>query len=1065
LSKRFYIFNIVCLLFLVIGLQQDVHGQFYNGTQTTFGKNRLQHQDFKWQFYRFQKFETYFYTGGKKLAEHTAHYSNQRIDQLEQFLDFYLSEPLQFVIFNKQSHFRQSNIGLASDGNYNIGGVTNIVDYKVFIFFDGDYENLEKQIDAGILRVLINQMIYGGNWREVLKNSALMSMPEWYVEGLISYLVYPDNPVVKARIKDGVLNEEFKKFNTLNSEKAAIAGHAMWEYIAETYGQNVISNILYMTKISREIDDGFLYVIGMPFKELYNEWANYYNNKYSDSQTEELGEVVPIRIQKNKRYQNFKLDPNNRYFTYTTNKLGKYKIYLYDKGTEKKKKIFVAEHKLDRLQDYSYPVVNFHPSGKLLAFITENKNDVYLYQYNIEEDVLNHKPILKIDKVLSFDYRKNGQQMVLSAVANGQSDLYLYSIIGNTQTALTNDIYADLNPVFNDDGSKIFFTSNRPYDSLFSKQTPIRFNHKKNIFAYDLNAKDNHIRAVTTTEDKNEVLPISNSNDHLFYLIHEGEKTTRYQSKFDSAVSRIDTAIHYQYFYKTIDKQTYNNSILEHDIIKNNIIGQLGFNNQRYQLYLKEPNGSAPSRIDESRNEEISKTVDYQEQRRNLESFYKEPGKQIIDFDNYSFGEEESQPRKERKQELSKTKISESEELKFPTQRIYRLNFSPDNSVLQLNNQFITHQYQQFNGGPYINPGVGVNAKIGIVDLMENHRVYGGIRYSGDLIEYSLNYQNLSKRLNKEYSISRRRLRQTGTPFPYDVKTLEATTSLIWPFNEVSSLRGVVALRNDKNIPLSSNQFNLERGITNNYWGSVKAAYVFDNTRDVTLNIRYGTRYKVFVEQYQLIYEELEGYATDLTVFGFDFRHYQKIHRELIGVFRFAGSKSIGSNPLIYYMGGVDEWWKSDIFDRNTPIDYGMNYGFQALAANMRGFLQNVRNGNNFAVINTELRLPVFSYLINRPIQSSFIRNFQIVGFGDIGTAWVGDSPFSKKNPIIDESQVTGPIKVTYENINNPIVGGLGFGLRTTLLGYFVRADWGWGVENGAISDKPLFMLSLSLDI
>ena len=131
----------------------------------------------------------------------------------------------------------------------------------------------------------------------------------------------------------------------------------------------------------------------------------------------------------------------------------------------------------------------------------------------------------------------------------------------------------------------------------------------------------------------------------------------------------------------------------------------------------------------------------------------------------------------------------------------------------------------------------------------------------------------------------------------------------------------------------------------------------------------------------------------------------------------------------------------------------------------MRGFLQNVRNGNNFVVVNTELRVPIFSYLINRPIQSSFIRNFQIVGFADVGTAWVGDSPFADDNPINNESRTVGQITVTYENINDPIVAGTGFGLRTTLLCYFVRADWGWGIENGVISKKALFMFSLSLDI
>jgi len=48
--------------------------------------------------------------------------------------------------------------------------------------------------------------------------------------------------------------------------------------------------------------------------------------------------------------------------------------------------------------------------------------------------------------------------------------------------------------------------------------------------------------------------------------------------------------------------------------------------------------------------------------------------------------------------------------------------------------------------------------------------------------------------------------------------------------------------------------------------------------------------------------------------------------------------------------------------------------------------------------------------------------------------------------------------------MKDPIVGGLGFGLRTTILGYFVRGDMAWGIEDGKISNKPRFYLSFNLD-
>jgi len=1047
--------------------------QFYNGTQTEFGKNRVQYDDFQWQFYKFDKFETYFYTGGKDLAKYTANYANVRIKEIEKFLDFYLDEPIQFIIYNKQSHFRQSNIGLSTNPNYNIGGVTRIVGNKLFVYFEGDYDKFTKQLDAGMMQVLIYQMIYGGNWREVLSNSALLHLPEWYINGLVSYLSNPDDPLVNAKIKDGIKQEKFKKFNGLANEEAKIAGHAMWQYIAEVYGENVISNILYMTRISREIDDGFLYVIGVPFDELYQGWIEYFNNKFKANQAatspKDLGEKVEFKIRKNRRYQNFKSSPNGDYIAYTTNKLGKYKVFLYDQKQSKRIKIFVNEHKLDRIQDYSYPVLAWHPSGELVSFVIEDKGNLLLYSYNIKDEMLSVKSLFKLEKVLSLSYFNDGRQMVFSAFNEGKTDLYLYNTLGNTQKKITDDFYDDLSPQISADGEKIFFISNRPNDSLNTEHEVDRYRHETDVFVYDLLNDETPISSVTDTEDKNETSPLT-VGDELYYIISEPTLTRRFRAKFDSSISRIDTSIHYNYFYRSTEVHTYDKVLLEQSSENSKTIDQIFFEKGRYALYSKDLISQAEQ--DSTLKGGHGKTTTMEEGKVEKEGFLVfdeiNPSKEV-DIYNYEFSPNDK-PSKDLKltkdESASIASKKEIEPLEFPTQRLYRLNFRVDESVLQLNNTFINGQYQLFNGGPFINSGLGINTKIGIVDLMEDHRVYGGFRYSGDLIEYSLSYQNLKKRLDKEFMITRSRERNEDGPFPFDVKTLRGVGSFSWPFSEVTSLRGVAEIRNDKVIPLSSNLQNLELDIFNEYWASLKLAYVFDNTRDIALNIKYGTRFKIFAEQYQMVYSEQDdSESSDLTVVGFDFRHYQKIHREFIYVGRIAGSKSFGSNPLIYYLGGVDEWWKSDIFNENTPIDFSQNFGFQALAANMRGFLQNIRNGSSFMLINQELRLPVFSYFINRPIQSDFVRDFQIIGFGDVGTAWTGGSPYDDDNPLNNETRVNGPITVTYEDINDPLVAGFGFGLRTSLLGYFVRADWAWGVENGEVSDDSMFIFSLSLDI
>lgn len=1074
MQKQLRTFLFSVLFILTAFGYQDLSAQFYNGTKIDFGKNRVQYDDFQWQFYRFQNYETYFYTGGKDLAVHAAKYLNVRIPELESFFEFKISDKVQFVIYNKQSHYRQSNIGLTTERNQNLGGVTKIVGSKVFVYFEGEYDSFEKQLDAGLVEVLINQLVYGGNWREVIRNSTLVDLPEWYTKGLVSYLTKSTDPLIQAKIKDGILNDRFRRFNTLTNEQAEIVGHGLWEYVSKSYGDEVIPNILYMTRVAREVDDGFLYVIGLSLEQLYQEWRMQAKSKYTQSNTfasENMGEEIGLKMKKKRRYQNLKISHDERYFAFTTNQEGKYKIFIQDLQSGKKKKIFQKEHKLERLQDYSYPIVEWHPSGKFVTFITENKGELLFHNYNIETEELAVKPIFKMEKVLSYQFLQSGKEFVFSGVNEGQSDLYLYNVLGNTQKKLTDDVYDDLLPTVNEEGSKVFFVSNRMNDSLNIDHKEEEFYHEKDIFVLDLN-QDNFIQSVTNTPEIEETGPIL-VNSKLTYLVHENGKTLQYLATYDSAISKIDTVIHYRYFYNSEKLATYPSPVLEQSVTTDGLIYQIGFDEGVFKFFK---NSLAEREISEvaKAGQELESLSLKELPKESFKVFEVNEPNVEFDYTTYEFNNNKAKP-VESLLANQNAKEVDFDALKFPTQRLYRLNFRTDNTMLQLNHTFINGQYEVFNGGPYNNSGLGVNTKVGIVDLMEDHKIYGGFRYAGNLIEYSLSYQNLKRRLDKEYTLMRTRDRITsGRPFvrgntviasPYDLKTIRGIASYSYPFSEITSLRGVISVRNDRIIPLSTDRGALENSVFNEYYGSLKAAYVYDNTRQLAVNILSGTRFRIFGEHYERVYSDARSGVSNFQVVGFDFRHYQQIHREIIFVTRLAGSKSSGSTPLIYYLGGTDEWMSGDLFDRDTPIDQTQNYGFQALAANMRGFKQNVRNGSAFALINAELRWPIVKYFMKRPVEKPFLRDFQVVGFADVGTAWEGESPFNETNLLNSETLTTGPITITYENINDPIVGGVGFGLRSTLLGYFVRMDLAWGIENGIISNERITMFSLTLDI
>jgi outer membrane protein assembly factor BamA len=144
------------------------------------------------------------------------------------------------------------------------------------------------------------------------------------------------------------------------------------------------------------------------------------------------------------------------------------------------------------------------------------------------------------------------------------------------------------------------------------------------------------------------------------------------------------------------------------------------------------------------------------------------------------------------------------------------------------------------------------------------------------------------------------------------------------------------------------------------------------------------------------------------------------------------------------------------------PPPPGEDFAFQTTATSLRGYKQNSRRGNTFGLVNAEVRAPIFTNILKRPIQSSFIKNLQATAFIDVGSAWNGwvpntdnlNQPYLFYNP-------PNPVYVSVVPPENGVAIGYGAGLRTMLFGYFMRVDAAWNIEG---STKPLWHFSIGTD-
>ena len=1078
-----------CLFFAFMSVS---FGQFYNGSQLSFGKNRVQYQQFNWQYYRHPQFDVHFYSNSRPVADYVYAVTPEIIKEIEKQFNFTSQKKIQFIVYRNQSDFKESNFNYDNDDFYNQAGITNIYGSKVYLYFDGSHAHLNKMLRGGIASVYAQGIVHGQTLRANMATEYSASEPNWFYSGLSSYIAESWNSELEAQIRDGILSKRFHKLAHLSPRDATLAGHSFWYFIIDRYGENAMATILHACRSARGVEKGFEYATGKRFKDLLTDWYRFYVVAFSKDKNREKPETAPLvrKAKKSRRYGELTLSPDGESYAFVTNEAGQIKVWLQTPELKKPKVVFRKYAKTEDNPDFTFPKLAWHPEGEIMGFTLEDKGrtkgikTVQSYYYPVVVKTKKRQPrlLVELDKITDWSYVHEGSALLLSGVKNGQSNIYLFHIQALVLQNITNDIYDDLQPRMLKDGNSIVFSSNRPVDSLTNK----KFYHKESpnsydLFVYRLNSDNNQLLRVTSTPDANETNPRVTENGEILYLSDENGITNRFVARLDSTITKIDTAIHYAHFAKTAPLTNYLYAIFEQDYQhETNRLGEVLFRNGTTQLYrfpfeinklsaLPAPsNMLQKSMALKALKDSIKASNPLPEGKtRGLRQMYRSDLIPMIikinaDSTVTRFGATGWQL----------DPLADGIEYKQQVARNYNVQFTVNKMVTQADFSFLNTSYQQFTGGTspiYLNTGMNALVMMGVNDLFENYRITGGFRVSFDLSgnEVMLSYENLKRRLDHQVVLYRQAIKQTIGDYVIKQNSSSAFYIMKYPFNRHNSLHFTFTGRFDNFILGAVDDRTLPAANESNLWGGVKVSYIYDSGKELFTNLWSGSKMKVWAEYNQCLVnfsEKLKYGEYNLFVLGFDLRKSVRVYKNMTWATRLAGSTNFGTARLVYYMGGVDNWiWAK--FDRENWTDITKNYAYQTLATNMRGFPQNIRNGTSFLLLTTELRVPFVQLIAGRKVSNRFLNSLQFLVFGEIGTAWTGATPYSPDNCLYTRWIFDKYLIIKINRQVDPWVQGFGIGLRGSLFGYFMRLDYAWGLENMTIYKKNgMLMFSIGLD-
>ncbi|HSF45931.1 MAG TPA: hypothetical protein VLA58_07960 [Chitinophagaceae bacterium] len=1099
-----------------------------------FGKNRVQYKKFTWRYYQTRNFNTYFAQGGLALGKFVAQVAEEELPQLEEFVEYGLQRRANLVVYNSFTDMKQSNIGIGIEWQ-NTGGVTKLVNNKVVIYNTGDLNNMRIQVRQGIARVLVDNLLFGDDLGEFAGNAALLDLPKWLTDGYIAYAAENWNAKLDDQLKSELLSGEYRNFYQFAFKKPELAGHAFWRFVADNYRKDNVTYFLYLSRIYKSLNSASLRVTKKKFKDLLAEFMEKESEKYQADlkgrRNQPRGNVVAVEeLKRDVDFYRFQANPIPRNTKYAMVKYRKgiYRVLLVDPTDQNKTLLKAGILNYQAELNPNYPLMAWDPKGSMLLVIYPENGKIRMFVYDLVKKLKLYKQeIADFQLIQDAKFMLNNNTLLLSAVKNGQSDIFKYNIKDQKVDQITNDVYNDIDPSFAafPNKSGIVFASNRPSADASRADTAIPSRNHYNIFMVDPNVKSDYrqITQLSNMKYSDARFPLQYNVNHFTFVSEENGIGNRYAGFFTTRRAGLDTLIQVgDELLRNPSPKELDSTLKVWDKSEPDSVGFISITTDstyvfpltNYQSGLQETRGAGDNnqvsevrregdlkflyklRIDENalkRRNISAKPTQYikklQEQERAAKgqaTFYdKEKGKQQIAAagDTSQKAKDIFQTEFENDSTATVT-MQEVQEYKKPSPlenaKIYdyRRKFSSEYVVTGFNNQVLVNRFQPYahGAGPiYLSNADILNGiiRMGTSELMEDMKFTGGFRIATNLqdVDYLVQFQNLKRRLDWGLTY----YRSTLNNFPiydYNDEPIKAVltnklysnlyqVNFAWPLDEVRSFRATLGYRNDRVVIKTDANYppSLQLADTVMNYGLVRFEWVHDNTLNPTLNIWKGMRYKLWVDvNAKMNNKETSGRYTFNV--GGDIRYYYPIYRNFIWAGRAAFDASWGTQKIIYYLGGVDGWISPKFNNANRPAP-DAQYAFQSLALNMRGFNQNVANGNNAMVINSEFRLPVFTTFFNKPMNNAFIRNFQLVQFTDLGTAWNG-----KFNGIQRPYVVYGQPPVTV-NVKTggvgPFVGGYGFGARSTLLGYFLRVDCAWPMD-GFFQGKPVWYFAMGLD-
>jgi Tol biopolymer transport system component len=448
-----------------------------------FGRNKVQYETFDFRVLRTTHFDVYFYPEEEQAIRDASRMAERWYARLSRVLEHEFEERQPLILYASHPHFQQTS-ALGGEINEGTGGVTEAFKQRIIMPLANSYEETDHVVGHELVHAFQYDISGFGRAGGGLEEAAQrFNVPGWFVEGMAEYLsVGPVDPHTAMWLRDAALTGRIPTLEQLTYDPSFFPyrwGQAFWAYVGGRWGDAAIGQILKQVGQGVPYPDAFQRILNASLEEIVDEWGNSIRRTYLPllgERREAREEARPLITRRGESGGDAGeggrlnlapvLSPDGTRIAFLSSLTNlDVELYVADAETGNVLRRLVRGTAFDPhfgSLRYINSAGTWSPDSRRFAFSAlQQGRDVVVVVDAQRGGRVKEYALPGVSEITNPTWSPDGATIVVSGLRGGISDLYALNVSTGEARQLTNDRFADLQPMYSPDGRSIAFSTDR----------------------------------------------------------------------------------------------------------------------------------------------------------------------------------------------------------------------------------------------------------------------------------------------------------------------------------------------------------------------------------------------------------------------------------------------------------------------------------------------------------------------------------------------------------------------------------------------------------------------------